>query len=649
MRRFRFVSAAVALIVAVVLLPASAQAYPTSSITLNGHGFGHGRGLSQYGSLGYALGGANYRDILQRYYSNTTVGSVGNPNIGVRIVDGDGKDLIVVSETAYSVGPVNVPAFYASRIRKIGPNNFAIDTAQNCAGGGGWSQQATANGPVTASTGTTQGQGGVGTVMQRCSTDTRGYRGAITAIDDGTQRAINNVFLNEYLRGVVPRESPASWADLGGGAGINALRAQSVAARSYAIATPSANWTTCDTISCQVYGGAFLNGSNIEDARTNAAINDTAGEVRLLNGQIARTEFSSSSGGYTAGGTFPAVLDEGDATPQNPNRNWSVNIAVTAVQAAYPAVGSLNTISVTNRNGLGDDGGRVLSMVISGTSGTVTVSGADFRARLGLKSDWFSIANSPSGGVDGYWMVGSDGGVFSFGNAPFLGSAGGIRLNQPIVGMETRSDNGGYWLVASDGGIFSYGSSQFYGSTGNIRLNQPAVGMGARPQSDGYWIVARDGGVFSYGAATFHGSTGGIRLNQPVVGMTPTPSGNGYWLVASDGGIFAFGDAQFFGSTGSLRLAAPIAGMASTPSGNGYWLVATDGGVFAFGDARFQGSLPGAQIRGQQATGITASKTGNGYVISALSGQAFNFGDAPQFGGVVGSRFPILGLSAHLQ
>ncbi len=77
----------------------------------------------------------------------------------------------------------------------------------------------------------------------------------------------------------------------------------------------------------------------------------------------------------------------------------------------------------------------------------------------------------------------------------------------------------GYWLVAADGGIFSYGDATFYGSTGGMHLNQPIVGMAATPDGGGYWLVAADGGIFSYGDATFYGSTGGMHLNQPIVGM----------------------------------------------------------------------------------------------------------------------------------
>ncbi|MGH9917500.1 MAG: hypothetical protein ACRD6W_01305, partial [Nitrososphaerales archaeon] len=135
----------------------------------------------------------------------------------------------------------------------------------------------------------------------------------------------------------------------------------------------------------------------------------------------------------------------------------------------------------------------------------------------------------------------------------------------------------GYWSTASDGGVFTFGDAQFYGSTGGVRLNKPVVGMASTSDGRGYWLVASDGGVFTFGDAKFYGSTGGMRLNQPVVGMAPTGDGHGYWLVASDGGIFTFGDAPVHGSTGSLRLNKPVVGMATTPDGNGYWLVAADG------------------------------------------------------------------------
>ena len=124
---------------------------------------------------------------------------------------------------------------------------------------------------------------------------------------------------------------------------------------------------------------------------------------------------------------------------------------------------------------------------------------------------------------------------------------GQAPLNQPAVGIAPYPPSGnGYWLVARDGGIFTYGAAPYYGSTGSMHLNQPVVGMAATPSGNGYWLVAADGGIFAFGDAPYDGSTGSLRLNQPVVGMAATPSGNGYWLGAADGGVFAFGAASFY-------------------------------------------------------------------------------------------------------
>src|SRR6185437_3266362 len=173
-------------------------------------------------------------------------------------------------------------------------------------------------------------------------------------------------------------------------------------------------------------------------------------------------------------------------------------------------------------------------------------------------------------------------GVSAFGNATPFGAP--AQINQPMVGMASTPDGNGYWLVAADGGVFTFGDAGFFGSAGNIALNQPIVGMASPPDGNGYWLVAADGGVFTFGDAGFFGSAGNIALNQPIVGMASTPDGMGYWLVAADGGVFTFGDAGFFGSAGDIALNQPIVGMASTPDGMGYWLVAADGGVFTFGD-----------------------------------------------------------------
>ncbi|MGA2932572.1 MAG: immunoglobulin domain-containing protein, partial [Acidimicrobiales bacterium] len=124
----------------------------------------------------------------------------------------------------------------------------------------------------------------------------------------------------------------------------------------------------------------------------------------------------------------------------------------------------------------------------------------------------------------GYWLVASDGGIFSFGDAGFFGSTGGLPLQEPIVAMTAAPDGGGYWLVASDGGIFSFGDVNYFGSTGGMHLSAPIVGMDRTADGQGYWMVARDGGIFNYGDAGFYGSAGGLKLNRPVVGMAAIQS-----------------------------------------------------------------------------------------------------------------------------
>jgi len=247
----------------------------------------------------------------------------------------------------------------------------------------------------------------------------------------------------------------------------------------------------------------------------------------------------------------------------------------------------------------------------------------------------------------GYWMVASDGGVFSFGGSNFFGSTGAIPLNQPVVGMAATPDHNGYWLVAADGGIFTFGDAGFFGSTGSLRLNRPIVGMAATPDGQGYWLVAADGGIFTFGDAGFFGSTGSLRLNRPIVGMAATPDGRGYWLVAADGGIFTFGDATFYGSTGSLSLNRPIVGLAATPFGRGYWLVAADGGIFTFGSAPFYGST-GAIRLVQPVVGMAGTLTGRGYWLVAADGGVFAFGDAAFEGSTGGLALqrPVVGMAA---
>jgi hypothetical protein len=255
----------------------------------------------------------------------------------------------------------------------------------------------------------------------------------------------------------------------------------------------------------------------------------------------------------------------------------------------------------------------------------------------------------PPSSNQGFVAASADGGVYSFGTFPFLGSMSGTRLARPVVGIAATPDANGYWEVAADGGIFSFGEAGFYGSMGGHRLNAPVVGIAATPDGGGYWEVASDGGIFSFGDAGFYGSMGGARLNQPIVGMAATPDGEGYWEVAADGGIFSFGDADFYGSMGGAPLARPVVGMVATPNGHGYWEVASDGGIFSFGNAPFVGSIPGQGLRSSAAiVDLVGTPDGLGYWEIAANGSVYAYGDALFLGSLAGIRLaaPVVGASS---
>jgi hypothetical protein len=141
-------------------------------------------------------------------------------------------------------------------------------------------------------------------------------------------------------------------------------------------------------------------------------------------------------------------------------------------------------------------------------------------AGLPLNGGVLGSVATPSG--QGYWMVAVDGGIFAFGDAKFFGSMGGHYLNRPVMSMAPDPDGVGYWLVASDGGIFAF-DAPFYGSTGSIRLNQPVSGM--VPGDAGYLMVAKDGGIFTFGDVPFHGSLGASPPAQPIVAVSLSRSG----------------------------------------------------------------------------------------------------------------------------
>ena len=178
--------------------------------------------------------------------------------------------------------------------------------------------------------------------------------------------------------------------------------------------------------------------------------------------------------------------------------------------------------------------------------------------------------------------------------------------------MAATPSGNGYWLVASDGGIFSYGDASFHGSTGSLVLNKPIVGMITGPAGAGYFLVASDGGIFSFGTAPFYGSLGGQTLKHPIVSAAATPTGNGYWFTDTAGLVSNFGSADYYGSA-PANLFRPIVGMAEAPGSTGAFIGGTyPSGSYGYDISTFQcNSLPGGdhQIGIVQVDGSSSGNT----------------------------------------
>jgi hypothetical protein len=241
----------------------------------------------------------------------------------------------------------------------------------------------------------------------------------------------------------------------------------------------------------------------------------------------------------------------------------------------------------------------------------------------------------------GYWLVGSDGGIFTFGSANFYGSTGNLALQRPVVGITPTADKQGYWLDASDGGVFAFGDAGFYGSipgiglapagtTGSKHLNAPIVGMVPSTDGGGYFMVASDGGVFAFGDARFEGSCPAIGgCSGAVVAVLPDGTGNGYWLVTQTGNVYSFGDAPYFGAPGNTG--SPVTSAASLHNINGYVILTANGAVYNYNVATVLGGVFGAATSTNPATAVFLNAQGisgwvafaNGTVVSMAAGAPF--------------------------
>jgi stage II sporulation protein D len=359
-----------AALAAAAAAPAAAGSASTGGppvFVLAGQGWGHGVGMSQWGAYGQALAGRGHRQILAHYYRGTTIGAA--PRTLVRVLLAEGRKRVRISS--------DVPF----RVR-AGGRTYRLPAGRVVLGPKARLRVHPPSGPkrVGGDVLVLPGLGGP------LSLDGAAYRGGLHVVaTGGSLRVVNQVRLEAYLLGVVPLEVPKEWP-------AEALEAQAVAARSYALAKRLGNgpFDLYPDWRSQMYGGIAA-----EAPSTSAAVRATAGQVVLYGGSVATTFFFSTSGGRTAsaaevfGDDVPYLVSVPDPWDRaSPLHRWAPRPLSPAALGRLLGLGSPVADAVTEHAG----SGRSSRLVVRTKAGrTVALATTDLRDRLGLRSAWVQI------------------------------------------------------------------------------------------------------------------------------------------------------------------------------------------------------------------------------------------------------------------
>jgi len=395
-----------------------APAGPNATFVVTGHGWGHGVGMSQYGAYGYAQHGFTYQKIVGHYFPGTQLGPAPVSKVRVLLASGQAK-LKLVSPDDFTVRDGNGAAHdVAAGTYTLTPAlKLKVDAAEKARA---------ISGPLLFQPGSSPLVLG------------RGYRGAIQVdVEGGKLRAINVVGLEQYLYGVVPSEMPFSWAP-------EALKAQAVVARSYALATKrSGAFDLYPDTRSQMYLGV-----EHEKPSTNAAVDATAGKVVLYDGAVAKTYFYSTSGGRTAsaadvwGGTVPYLVSVPDPYDTiSPYHSWGpFAFGGARLGKILHAGGTVRDVHTALNSS-----GRVTTLTAVTGTGERSFNATALRKLLGLRSTWFSV---------GVMSLTGPGGAVTYGSATRLTGVarglGGVALQQRAAGTWTPV---GAVTAAADGSL----------------------------------------------------------------------------------------------------------------------------------------------------------------------------------------------------
>jgi stage II sporulation protein D len=363
------------LTVAIVALACTGTAGAAERWSMRGAGWGHGIGLSQWGSYGYAKQGANYREIVDHYYRDTQI-AVRDGGV-VRVLLQPNRSIVYIrNATQAGDRMLDDQALYkATRT----DNQVVLRSSSG--------RKLETFGEMVRIVG-----GRHVRLLGRADNGVRDglYRGALeirTAAGSGLN-AINAIAMEDYLLGVVPSESPSSWP-------AAALQAQAVVARSYALASNvNGNGFNqyADTRS-QMYRG-YLG----EAPSTTQAVADTSGQIVTYGGAVATTFFFSTSGGYTENienafvGSQPRPWLKGVKDPYDdpsPYHRWKLDFSRASLAAKLGSwvKGRFRGIKVLKR-GVSP---RVVKARIVGSRGSTVVTGPQIRSRMGLRDTWFRL------------------------------------------------------------------------------------------------------------------------------------------------------------------------------------------------------------------------------------------------------------------
>lgn len=365
LRSLRAALASAVALAALLMLAAAPAVEAKVKFKVPGRGYGHGVGMSQWGAYGFAKQGKGAKRILSHYYRGTKLQKLGS-DPGVRVLlSVRGRDVRFSNSKRACGERLNRSKVYRATLRgsKVRLHKDSGRRIARC----GKELVAKGAGPVQI--------GDEGT-----------FRGKLVARASGEGLyVINDVGLDDYIKGVVPNESPASWP-------AAALKAQAVAARSYALATDAggAGFDQYDDTRSQVYVG-----KSTEQPTTNRAVRRTAGKVLRYDGEVIPAYFSSSSGGQTenvefgfGGGTprpyLKSVRDPYDKA--SPYHRWTETFSRREMQSRLGdlVAGRLRRIKVT-KTGVSP---RIVEAKVIGSAGRRTATGAELRSRLGLRSTW---------------------------------------------------------------------------------------------------------------------------------------------------------------------------------------------------------------------------------------------------------------------